>query len=160
MGIDSRSSMSINLYIVRHGKLNTDEKNKDEYLHLSENGKSFSTFLNKQFSNIYFDHIFYQSIDVKTSDPYNMCRSTIQGMKGVKTEFNNPQMSKSFEALNAEGSGVQNVMICFRAEAYNVLSNIISPRSEEEFNKDYHRVFHYKFSDNNYLFISKMTAEE
>lgn len=152
--------MSINLYIVRHGKINTDQKNKQEYLHLSEKGKSFSTFLNKRFSDIYFDHIFYQSIDVKTTDPYNMCRSTIQGMKGVKSEFNNPQMSKSFEALNEEGSSVQNVMICFRAEAYNVLSNIINSRSEEEFNKDYHRVFHYKFSENNYRFIGKITADE
>ena len=152
--------MSINLYIVRHGKINTDEKNKREYLHLSEEGKSFSAFLEKYFKDIYFDHIFYQSIDVKTTDPYNKCRTTIQGMKGVKSEFTNPQMSKAFEGLNEEGAGVQNVMICFRAEGYNVLSNIIFPRSEEEFNKDYHRIFHYKFSSNKYRFISKLTADE
>ena len=151
--------MNINLYIVRHGKINTDEKDRREYLHLSEAGKSFSTFLDKHFSATYFDHIFYQSTDVKTSDPYNKCRSTIQGMKGVKSEVNNTQMSKTFEALNAEGSGIQNVIVCFRAEGYNVLSNIISPGSEEEFNKDYHRIFHYHFSGNHYRFVDKLTAE-
>ena len=151
--------MSINLYIVRHGKINTDEKNKREYLHLSEEGKSFGAFLDKHFAATYFDHIFYQSTDVKTTDPYNKCRTTIQGMKGVKSEFTNPQMSKAFEELNVEGSGVQNIMVCFRAEGYNVLSNIIFPRSEEEFNKDYHRIFHYQFSENQYRFISKLTAD-
>ena len=151
--------MSINLYIVRHGKVNTDEKNKREYLHLSEEGKSFSAFLDKHFGGIYFDHIFYQSTDIKTSDPYNKCRSTIQGMKGIKSEVNNTQMSMTFKDLNAEGLEVQNVLICFRAEGYNVLSNIISSRSEDEFNKDYHRIFHYTFSGNNYQFIDKMTAE-
>ena len=151
--------MSINLYIVRHGKINTDEKNKREYLHLSDAGKSFGEFLDKHFTAIYFDHIFYQSTDIKTSDPYNRCRSTIQGMKGIKSEFNNPQLSKVFEELNGEESGMQNILICFRAEAYNVISNIISPASDEEFNKDYHRIFHYKFNKNNYQFIDKMTAE-
>ena len=151
-------NMSINLYIVRHGKITTDEKNKREYLHLSDEGKSFSAFLDRHFKDIYFDHIFYQSIDIKTIDPYNKCRTTIQGMKGVKSEFTNPQMSRTFEELNMEGSGVQNVMICFRAEGYNVLSNIIYPRSAEEFNKDYHRIFHYKFSANKYQFISKLAA--
>ena len=150
--------MSTNLYIIRHGKVNTDEKDKREYLHLSESGKSFGTFLDKHFAGIYFDHIFFQSTDVKTSDPYNKCRSTIQGMKGIKSEFNNTQMSKTFEALNAEGSVVQNVLICFRAEGYNVLYNIISPGSDEEFNKDYHRIFHYRFSGNHYSFIDKLTA--
>ena len=151
--------MSINLYIVRHGKINTDEKNKREYLHLSEEGKSFSAFLDKHFAATYFDHIFYQSTDVKTTDSYNKCRTTIQGMKGVKSEFTNPQMSKAFEELNAEDSAVQNIMVCFRAEGYNVLSNIIFPRSEEEFNKDYHRIFHYQFSGNQYRFIDKLTAD-
>jgi hypothetical protein len=151
--------MSINLYIVRHGKVHTDEKNKREYLHLSEEGKAFGEFLNKHFAATYFDHIFYQSIDVKTTDPYNKCRETIRGMKGVKSEFNKPQMSKVFEVLNEKEAGAQNIMICFRAEAYNVLSNIINAKSEEEFNKDYHRIFHYKFSGNNYRFIGKLTAE-
>ncbi|MEP7254614.1 MAG: hypothetical protein ABI666_02505 [Ferruginibacter sp.] len=151
--------MSINLYIVRHGKINTDEKNKREYLHLSDAGKAFGEFLDKHFTAIYFDHIFYQSTDIKTTDPYNRCRATIQGLKGVKSEFNNPQLSKVFEELNGEESGMQNILICFRAEAYNVISNIISPASEEEFNKDYHRIFHYRFNKNNYQFIDKMTAE-
>ena len=151
--------MSINLYIVRHGKIITDEKNRSEYLHLSPEGIAFSTYLVNHFKDIYFDHIFYQSIDAKTTDPYNKCRTTIQGLKGIKTEFTNPQMSKSFEMMNEEGSAVQNVMVCFRAEGYNVMSNIIFPRSDEEFNKDYNRIFHYRFSANNYRFISKFTAE-
>ena len=152
--------MSINLYIVRHGKVNTDEKNHKEYLHLSEEGKSFGTFLDRHFKDIYFDHILYQSTDVKTTDPYNKCRNTIQGMKGVKTEFFTPRVSRVFESLNAEESGVQNIMVCFKAEAYNVFSNIINPRSEEEFNKDYHRIFHFTFASNKYHFVSKITAEE
>ncbi len=152
--------MSINLFLVRHGKINTDEKNKREYLHLSDEGKAFGSFLDKHFKDTYFDHIFYQSIDVKTNDPYNKCRSTIQGLKGIKSEFNNPQMSKSLEGINEEGSGVQNILVCFRAEGYNVMSNIITPRSDEEFNKDYNRVFHYRFSSNKYRFISKFTAGE
>ena len=151
--------MSINLFIVRHGKVITDEKNRGEYLHLSDEGKAFGDYLQKHFSSTYFDHILYQSIDVKTTDPYNKCRSTIQGMKGIKSEFNKPQMSKAFESFNEEGSGIQNVLICFRAEAFHVLNNIINARSEEEFNKDYHRIFHYRFSGNNYQFIGKMTAE-
>lgn len=151
--------MSINLYIVRHGKINTDEKNSREYLHLSPEGKTFSSFLDRHFKDIYFDHIFYQSTDVKTTDPYNKCRTTIQGMKGVKSEFNTPQVSKVFEGLNAEESAVQNIMVCFRAEAYNVFSNIIRPKSEEEFNKDYHRIFHYTFGSNNYKFVTKFTAD-
>ena len=150
--------MSINLYIVRHGKINTDEKNKREYLHLSDEGMAFGEFLNNHFKDIYFDHIFYQSIDVKTTDPYNKCRTTIQGMKGVKSEFASPKMHMAFEGLNEEGSRVQNVMVCFRAEAFNVLSNIIYPKSEEEFNKEYHRIFHYKFGSNKYRFINKFTA--
>ena len=152
--------MSINLYIVRHGRIVTDEKNKSNYLHLSEEGKIFGEFLNKHFANIYFDHIFYQSTDIKTSDPYNKCRATILGMKGVKSEFTKPQLSMAFEGLNATDSGVQNIMVCFRAAGFNVLENILSPNSEEEFNKDYHRIFHYRFSGNNYRFIGKLTADE
>lgn len=152
--------MSINLFLVRHGKINTDETNKREYLHLTDEGKAFATYLDKHFKDIYFDHIFYQSTDIKTTDRYNRCRNTIQGMKGLKSEFNNPMMSKDFERLNAEDSGVQNVMVCFRAEGYNVLSNILRPASEEEFNKDYHRIFYYKFSSNNYEFISKMNTAD
>ena len=152
--------MSINLYIVRHGKINIDEKNRAEYLHLSPSGISVSNFLNKHFAATYFDHIFYQSIDNKNSDPYNKCRFTVQGMKGIKSEVNNAQLSRTFEALNKEESEVMNVMICFRAEGYNVLSNILSSQSDEEFNKDYHRIFHYKFSGNHYRFIDKITAME
>lgn len=152
--------MSINLFIVRHGKLNTDEKNKREYLHLSAEGISFSSFLNLHFKDIYFDHILYQCTDLKTTDPYNKCRQTIMGMKGLKSEFTLPQMSRLFEGLNVEGAGVQNILVCFKSEGYNVLSNIIFPQSDEELNKDYHRIFHYKFSSNHYRFIGKMTVDE
>ena len=150
--------MSINLYIVRHGKINTDEKNRHEYLHLSEEGTAFARFLNRHFTDVYFDHIFYQCIDAKTSDPYNKCRSTIQGLKGIKSEVNNTQMSMTFDGLNLEGADLQNVLICFKAEAFYVLSNIISPQSEDEFSKEYHRIFHYRFSGNHYRFIDKLTA--
>ena len=151
--------MSINLYIVRHGKIITDEKNRSEYLHLSDEGKAFGAYLEKHFKDVYFDQILYQSTDIKTTDPYNKCRSTIQGLKGVKREINNPQMSKAFESMNEEGAGVLNILVCFRAEGYHVMSNIIFPRSEEEFNKDYNRIFHYQFSSNKYRFISKLTAD-
>lgn len=152
--------MSTNLFIVRHGKINTDEKSRAEYLHLNDEGKAFGIYLDKHFKDTYFDHIFYQSTDIKTSDPYNRCRNTIQGMKGVKTEFDKTQVSKVFSGLNEEGSSALNIMICFRAEGFNVISNIISPTSEEEFSKDYHRVFQYQFNENNYRFISKFSAEE
>ena len=152
--------MSTNLFIVRHGKINTDEKSRAEYLHLNDEGKAFGIYLDKHFKDTYFDHIFYQSTDIKTSDPYNRCRNTIQGMKGVKSEFDKTQVSKVFRGLNEEGSNVLNIMICFRAEGFNVISNIISPASEEEFSKDYHRVFQYQFNENNYRFISKFSAEE
>lgn len=152
--------MSTNLYIVRHGKMNRDESDRREYLHLNEEGKAFGSYLDKHFSHIYFDHIFYQSIDIKNSDPYNLCLNTIRGMKGVKKEFDKTQMSKVFSGLNEEGAEVQNIMICFRAEGYNVISNIISPATEEEFNKEYHRIFQYQFTDNNYKFIGKYSAEK
>ncbi len=152
--------MDINLYIVRHGKINTDEKSKSDYLHLSSEGIDFSVFLDTYFKHIYFDHIFFQTTDIKTSDPYNRCRKTIQGMKGVKTEFDKTHVSRVFAELNKEGADVSNVMLCFSADGFNVISNIISPQSDEQFSKDYHRVFHYKFDENNYSFISKFTADE
>ncbi len=151
--------MSTNLYIVRHGKINTDEKSRAEYLHLTDEGKAFGSFLDNHFKDIYFDHILYQSTDIKTSDPYNRCRNTIQGMKGVKSEFDKTQVNRLFQGLNEEGSVVQNVMICFRAEGFNVIGNIIHAVSEEEFSKDYHRVFQYRFKENNYKFIGKFSAE-
>jgi len=152
--------MHTNLYIVRHGKINTDEKSRDEYLHLSNEGKEFGLYLEKHFKDTYFDHIFYQSTDIKTNDKYNRCRNTIQGMKGVKTEFDKTQVNKVFRGLNEEGAGPMNVMLCFRAEGFNVISNIIQPGSEEEFSKDYHRIFHYQFDENNYRFIRKFSAEK
>ena len=152
--------MSTNLYIVRHGKMNRDEANRGEYLHLSDEGMAFDAYLDKHFKGIYFDHIFYQSIDSKNSDPYNLCRNTIQGMKGVKTVFDKTQVSHVFRALNEEGAPAQNVMICFRAEGYNVISNIISPASQEQFNIEYHRVFQYQFSGNNYKFMGKFSEKE
>ena len=79
--------MTNNLYIVRHGKMLIEGTDKPDYLHLSKEGIEFGLFLDNYFKDIYFDHIFYQSIDVKTSDPYNRCRSTIRGTKGVKTGF-------------------------------------------------------------------------
>jgi len=152
--------MSINLYIVRHGKVNTDEKNKPGYLHLSNEGIAFGSFLDNHFKDIYFDHIFYQSTDITTSDPYNRCRNTIRGMKGVKSEFDKTHVSMVFEELNKEENSIQNVMLCFRADGFNVISNIINPQSDEQFSKDYHRVFHYRFKSNNYNFVSKFSAEE
>jgi hypothetical protein len=152
--------MSTNLYIVRHGKISTDEKNRGEYLHLNEEGKAFGTYLDNHFKDIYFDHIFYQSTDIKTNDPYNICRSTIGGMKGVKSVFDKTKLSMAFHDLNEEGSVVLNIMVCFRSEGFNVLSNIINPKSEEQFSKDYHRVFHYRFRENHYRFIAKFSAEE
>ena len=152
--------MNINLYIVRHGKVNIDEKRKPDYLHLSPEGISFSTFLDKHFKDTYFDHIFYQSTDADTSDSYNRCKDTIRGMKGIKSEFDKTHVSRVFEGLNKEGGEVRNVMLCFRADAFNVISNIIDPKSDEEFSKDYHRVFHYRFDSNNYTFVGKITAGE
>ncbi len=152
--------MSINLYLVRHGRLNTNENDKSQYLHLSAAGIAFSDYLNKHFAGTYFDHIFYQSIDSKNSDPYNKCRLTVQGMKGVKSEVNITRLTRTFEALNSEDSGILNVMLCFRAEGFNVISNIISSDNDEEFNSDYNRIFHYRFSGNHYRFIDKVTAME
>ncbi|MBK7434553.1 MAG: hypothetical protein IPI66_12100 [Chitinophagaceae bacterium] len=149
--------MKANLYIVRHGKVNRDEKNRAEYLHLNEEGIAFRDMLNDRFKETYFDHIFYQTIDVKNSDPYNICQNTVRGLKGIKSEFDKTQVSRVFEGLNTENSEVLNVLICFRSEAYNVISNIISPVSEDEFNKEYHRVFHYRFRENRYQFMGKLT---
>ena len=151
--------MTTNLFLVRHGRINRDESDKREYLHLNDEGKSFSAYLDKHFKDIYFDHIFYQSIDIKNSDPYNLCRNTIQGMKGIKTEFDKTQLSKVFQGLNEEGQAAQNVMICFRSEGLNVISNIISPASGEQFNKEYHRVFQYQFKENRYQYIGKFSEK-
>ena len=152
--------MSTNLYVVRHGKMNRDETDRGEYLHLSDDGKAFAAYLDDRFKDTYFDHIFYQSIDVKNSDPYNLCRNTVQGLKGVKTVFDKTQVSHVFRELNTEDSPVLNIMICFRAEGFNVISNIISPASEEQFSKEYHRVFQYQFSENNYRFVGKFSQKE
>jgi len=152
--------MSTNLFIIRHGRINVEENSRGGYLHLSEEGMAFGTYLDNHFKDTYFDHIFYQSTDVKTSDPYNRCRNTIRGMKGVKSEFDKTQLSKMLEAINEEGSAIHNILICFRAEGFNVISNIVHPASEEQLSKDYHRVYQYSFKGNNYQFISKFSAEE
>jgi len=153
--------MSNNLYIVRHGKMLIEERNKPDYLHLSKEGLDFGLFLDNYFKDIYFDHILYQSIDVKTSDPYNRCRSTIRGTKGVKTEFDKTQLSKMFDDINRNENSRQNVLLCFRAEAYNVISNILgTDDSDEHFNKDYNRIFHFSFSNNHYSFVKKLNTEE
>jgi hypothetical protein len=151
---------TINLYIIRHGKINTDEKDRRSYLHLSDEGIAFAALLDKHFSDIYFDRIFYQATDIKTSDPYNRCQNTVRGMKGIKTEFDKTHVSMVFEELNKEDVDVRNVLLCFKTDSFHVISNIISPQSEEQFNKDYHRVFHYRFDSNNYSFVGKFTAEE
>lgn len=151
--------MSINLYILRHGKINTDEKNRATYLHLSKEGLAFGEFLDNHFKETYFDHVFYQSADVKNTDPYNRCLNTIRGIKGIKTEFDKTQLSKMFEQLNTAGTTVQNVMLCFRAEGFNVISNMIGFPPDEEFNKDFNRVFHYRFRANQYSFVEKFGRE-
>lgn len=152
--------MSNNLYIVRHGKMLIEERNKADYLHLSKEGLDFAMFLDNYFKDIYFDNILYQSIDVKTSDPYNRCRSTIRGTKGIKTVFDKTQLSKMFDDINKIENGRQNVLLCFRTEAYNVISNILDTNNEEHFNKDYNRIFHFSFSNNNYSFVKKVNTEE
>lgn len=151
---------NINLYIVRHGKVNTDEKNRANYLHLSDEGIAFSELLDRHFKDIYFDRIFFQANDIKTSDPYNRCKYTVRGMKGIKSEFDKTHVSMVFEELNKDGVDVRNVLLCFKTDSFHVISNIISPQSEEQFSKDYHRVFHYRFDSNNYHFVGKFSAEE
>lgn len=152
--------MTNNLYIVRHGKMLIENRNKPDYLHLSPDGLEFGLYLDKYFKDIYFDHILYQSIDVKTSDPYNRCRSTIRGTKGVKTEFDKTQLSKMFNDINKVENGRQNVLLCYRTEAYNVISNIVDTDDEEVFNKDYNRIFHFNFSSNHYNFVKRVNTEE
>jgi hypothetical protein len=153
--------MSNNLYIVRHGKMLIEDRNKPDYLHLSKEGLDFGLYLDTYFKDIYFDHILYMSIDVKTSDPYNRCRSTIRGTKGVKTEFDKTQLSKLFSDINKVENGRQNVLLCYRTEAFNVISNILDVEDNDEFfNKDYNRIFHFSFSNNNYSFVKKVNAEE
>ena len=137
-----------------------EDRNKLDYLHLSKEGTEFGFFLDNYFKDIYFDHILYQSIDVKTSDPYNRCRSTIRGTKGVKTEFDKTHLSKMFDDINKEQTGRQNVLLCYRTEAYNVISNIVGIDSDEYFNKDYNRIFHFSFNNNNYSFVKKVNTEE
>lgn len=152
--------MNNNLYIVRHGKMLIEGSDKPDYLHLSKDGIAFGLYLDNYFKDVYFDHIFYQSIDVKTTDPYNRCRNTIKGTKGIKTEFNKTQLSKMFEDINKEKNSRQNVLLCFRSEAYNVISNIVGEESGEFFNKDYNRIFHFNFSNNNYSFVKKVNTED
>jgi hypothetical protein len=152
--------MSNNLYIVRHGKMLIKESNKPDYLHLSKEGIDFGLFLDNYFKDIYFDHILYQSIDLKTSDPYNRCKSTIRGTKGIKTEFDKTQLSKMFNDINKDEAGRKNVLLCFRTEAYNVISNIVGTDSDEYFNKDYNRIFHFNFVNNHYHFVKKVNTEE
>jgi phosphohistidine phosphatase SixA len=151
---------NMNLYIVRHGKVNTDEKMRAGYLHLSDKGIDFASMLDRHFKDTYFDRIFYQSTDLKTSDPYNCCQQTVRGLKGIKSEFDKAHVSMVFEELNKEGADVRNVILCFRSDSFHVISNIISPQSEEQFSKDYHRVFHYRFDSNRYSFVGKFSAEE
>ena len=137
-----------------------ENRNKPDYLHLSKEGLDFGQYLDNYFKDVYFDHILFQSIDVKTSDPYNRCRSTIRGTKGVKTEFDKTQLSKMFDDINKIENGRQNVLLCYRTEAFNVISNIVGTDNEEFFNKDYNRIFHFHFSNNNYNFVTKVNAEE
>ena len=153
--------MSNNLYIVRHGKMLIEDRNKPDYLHLSKEGLDFGLYLDNYFKDIYFDHILYMSIDVKTSDPYNRCRSTIRGTKGIKSEFDKTQLSKMFDDINKLDNGRQNVLLCYRTEAFNVISNILGVEDNDEFfNKDYNRIFHFTFSNNNYSFVKKVNTEE
>lgn len=152
--------MSNNLYIVRHGKMQIEERNRPDYLHLSQEGSDFGFFLNNYFKDIYFDHILFMSIDPKTSDPYNRCRDTIRGTKGIKTEFDKTQLSRIFTDINKVENGRQNVLLCYRTEAFNVICNIIDTDSDELFNRDYNRIFHFSFSNNHYSFVKKVNTEE
>jgi hypothetical protein len=153
--------MSNNLYIVRHGKMLIENRNRPDYLHLSPEGIDFGQHLDNYFKDVYFDHILYQCIDVKTSDPYNRCQSTIRGTKGTKKEFDKTQLSKIFEDINKEENGRKNVLLCYRTEAYNVICNILDIYDNDEyFNKDYNRIFHFTFSNNNYSFVKKVNTEE
>ncbi|MBK7307420.1 MAG: hypothetical protein IPI88_10520 [Chitinophagaceae bacterium] len=153
--------MSNNLYIVRHGKMLIEDRNKPDYLHLSKEGLDFGLYLDNYFKDIYFGHILYMSIDVKTSDPYNRCRSTIRGTKGIKSEFDKTQLSKMFDDINKLDNGRQNVLLCYRTEAFNVISNILDVDDNDElFNKDYNRIFHFSFNNNNYSFVKKVNTEE
>lgn len=152
--------MSNNLYIVRHGKMLIEETNKPEYLHLSDEGKKFAAYISDYFKDTYFDHILYQSVDIKSSDPYNRCLQSITGAKGKKTVFDKTQLSKLFNDINKQEGGKQNVLLCFRTEAYNVICNILDSDNEDHFNKDYNRIFHFSFSSNNYRFVKKVNTDE
>lgn len=137
-----------------------DDRSKSNYLHLSDAGTEFGLYLNDFFKDIYFDHILYQGIDVNTGDSYNRCRSTIGGTKGVKTEFDKTQLSRKFNDINKDEHSGQHVLLCYRSEAYNVISNILGTDDEEQFNKEYNRIFHYRFSNNNYTFVKRVNTEE
>ncbi|MBK8608751.1 MAG: hypothetical protein IPL84_02045 [Chitinophagaceae bacterium] len=153
--------MGNNLYIVRHGKMFVENPNAPNYLHLSKDGTDFGLFLDTYFKDIYFDQILFQSSDPKTSDPYNRCRDTIRGTKGIKSVFDKTQLSRMFTDMNKEeAGGRQNILLCYRTEAFNVISNIVGADSEEFFNKDYNRIFHFQFSNNNYSFVKKVNTEE
>lgn len=152
--------MGNNLYIVRHGKMLIEERNKPDYLHLSKEGLDFGLFLDKYFSDVYFDDILYQCIDIKTSDPYNRCRTTIRGTKGTKKEFDKTQLSKMFEDINKDVTARKNILLCYRTDAYNVICNILGSNDDDEyFNKDYNRIFHFTFSNNNYSFVKKVNMD-
>lgn len=152
--------MGNNLYIVRHGKMLIEESNKPDYLHLSKEGLDFGLFLDKYFNDVYFDDILYQCIDVKTSDPYNRCRTTIRGTKGTKKEFDKTQLSKMFEDINKDVTGRKNILLCYRTDAYNVICNILDSNDDDEnFNKDYNRIFHFTFSNNHYSFVKKVNMD-
>ena len=153
--------MNNNLYIVRHGKILIEERNKRDYLHLSKEGIEFGNFLDHFFKDIYFDHILFQTIDIKTSDPYNRCRETIRGTKGIKAQFDKTQLSKMFTDINKVDTDRQNVLLCFRTDAFNVISNIIgTDDSDEHFNKDFNRIFHFSFTGNHYTFVRRINTEE
>lgn len=66
-----------------------------------------------------------------------------------------------FNDINKADNDRQNVLLCFRSEAFNVISNILGVDDNDEFfNKDYNRIFHFAFSNNNYSFIKKVNTEE
>ena len=65
-----------------------------------------------------------------------------------------------FNDINKIENGRQNVLLCYRTEAYNVISNIVGTDDDEYFNKDYNRIFHFNFSSNNYSFVKKVNTEE
>ncbi|MBK7123838.1 MAG: hypothetical protein IPH68_14250 [Chitinophagaceae bacterium] len=66
-----------------------------------------------------------------------------------------------FTDINKVDTGRQNVLLCFRTDAFNVISNIIgTDDSDEHFNKDFNRIFHFSFTGNHYTFVRKINTEE